>query len=74
LCGLVAGWTAGRWLRRVRRQTDPLSIRQRDIIRGVAAGLTNKEIAQRAGVTETLVKREIAQLRARTGASNRAAL
>src|SRR5207237_9729044 len=74
VCGLFAGWRAGRWLRRRNRPADPLTRRQRDIVRAIAAGLTNKEIARRAGVSEGTVKKHIERLRARTGAANKAAL
>jgi len=55
LCGVLVGWCAGRWLRASVRRADPLTLRQRAIVSGVAAGLTNKEIARLAGVSEGTV-------------------
>jgi DNA-binding CsgD family transcriptional regulator len=74
LCGVLTGWRAGRWLRAYLRRVDPLTLRQREIVTGIASGLTNKEIARRAGVSEGTVKKHIERLRARTGAANKAAL
>ena len=62
LCGVFAGWRAGRWLRRRIRPADPLTRRQRDIVIAIAGGLTNKEIARRAGVSEGTVKKHIERL------------
>src|SRR5579859_3228119 len=73
-CALVAGWGLGRWLRGRIGRADPLTPRQREIVTGIATGLTNKEIARRAGVSEGTVKKHIARLRERTGAPNKAAL
>jgi len=72
--GLVTGWRAGRWLRARLMTQDPLTRRQRDIVTGIANGLTNKEIAVLAGVSESTVKKHIVRLRERTGAPNKAAL
>jgi len=74
LGGLATGWVAGRWLRAHVDPEDPLTIRQREIVDGIAAGLTNKEIAVRVGVSEGTVKKHLVRLRARRGAPNKAAL
>jgi len=49
------GWRATRWLRAQLRRGEPLTFRQREIVTAIAAGLTNKEIARRAGVSEGTV-------------------
>lgn len=46
----------------------------RELIRLVSLGLANKEIAARAGVSETAIKKRLCVLMNRVGASNRAAL
>jgi DNA-binding NarL/FixJ family response regulator len=61
----------GRWLRAHVDPEDPLTIRQREIVDGIAAGLTNKEIAVRVGVSEDTVKKHLVRLRARSGAPTR---
>jgi DNA-binding NarL/FixJ family response regulator len=48
--------------------------REREIVRDIAAGLTNKEIANHLRLRETTVKWYIARMLRRTGAANRAAL
>jgi len=55
LCGLCAGWRAGRWLRERPARVDPLTVRQRELVDAIAAGLTNKEIARRTGLSEGTV-------------------
>ncbi len=50
----------------------PLSARQLEILRLVAAGLTSGEIAQRLFVTEGTVKWHVKQILAKTGSSTRA--
>lgn len=47
---------------------------ERVLVRLVSIGLSNKEIATRAGVTETAIKKRLCILMRRYGASNRAAL
>ena len=47
---------------------------ERELLRLVSVGLTNKEIAARAGVSETAIKKRLRSLMRPVGASNRAAL
>lgn len=51
-----------------------LTTRQRQILKDIAAGLTNKEIAAHLGLRETTVKWHIARLMRQAGAPNRASL
>lgn len=44
---------------------------ERDLVRVVALGLSNKEIAARRGVSETAIKKRLSVLMRRVGASNR---
>jgi len=54
--GLALGWATARWLRaEPPRGARPLTLKQTELVRGIAAGLTNKEIARRAGVAESTV-------------------
>lgn len=52
--------------------TADLTERQREVLRMVAAGATNKEIAQVLQIAPHTVKNHLAQVFARLGASNRA--
>ncbi len=53
------------------RAPSPLSPRQLEILRLVAKGLTNADIAKRVYVTEGTVKWHVKQILAKTGAANR---
>lgn len=53
---------------------DNLSERERDVLRAVFEGLSNKEIGQRLGVSEGSVKAALQQLFARTGVRTRSQL
>jgi DNA-binding NarL/FixJ family response regulator len=44
------------------RDDTPLTVRQREVLRGVFEGLTNKEIASCVGVSESAVKATVQQL------------
>src|SRR6266404_1468155 len=50
----------------------PLTDREREVIRGIAAGLVNKEIADQLGISEQTVKNHIARIFAKLGARGRA--
>jgi len=52
----------------------PLTRRERQVLRGVFSGHTNKEIAFDLGVSEPLVKAVVQQLFAKTGVRNRSQL
>jgi DNA-binding NarL/FixJ family response regulator len=52
---------------------DDLSPREREAIEFIAAGLTNKEVASRMGVSMSTVKGYMADIFRKTGASNRTA-
>lgn len=51
-----------------------LTARERDVLRGVFAGQSNKEIAHALGISEPLVKAFVQQLFNKTGVRNRAQL
>jgi DNA-binding NarL/FixJ family response regulator len=53
---------------------ENLSERERDVLRAVFEGLSNKEIGQRLGVSEGSVKAALQQLFARTGVRTRSQL
>ena len=55
-------------------QTAPLTRRERQVLRGVFGGQTNKEIAFDLGVSEPLVKSVMQQLFTKTGVRNRSQL
>src|SRR5205085_8138477 len=50
----------------------PLTARKAEIVRLVAAGLSNKEIAQRAAISERTVEAHLEQVRTQLGFNNRA--
>ena len=52
----------------------PFSERQSQVLRGIAAGFANKEIAARLGVSETSVKYTVQQIFVKTGVRSRAEL
>ena len=52
----------------------PLTDRERDVLRGVCEGYTNKEIAQQIGTSETAVKATLQQLFAKCGVRTRSQL
>ncbi len=58
------------------RRTPPLELseRERAVLRGVFAGLANKEIASHLGISEGYVKAVLQQLFAKTGVRTRAQL
>jgi DNA-binding NarL/FixJ family response regulator len=51
-----------------------LTTRQRQIVKDIAAGLTNKEIAAHLGRRETTIKWHVARMMRQAGAPNRASL
>lgn len=56
------------------RRRSRLSERERDVLRGVFSGLTNKEIAARLGISEAAVKSALQQLFIKTGVRTRSQL
>jgi two-component system nitrate/nitrite response regulator NarL len=55
-------------------QLDPLTTRERQIVRVVAEGLTNKEIARRLRLAEGTVKVHLHRIYGKLGIGNRTAL
>ena len=53
------------------RDDYELTVRQRQVLEGLQAGFTNKDIATRLGVSERTVKAHVQELMRRLGASNR---
>jgi DNA-binding NarL/FixJ family response regulator len=53
---------------------DPLTTRERQIVRVMAEGLTNKEIAQRLRLAEGTVKVHLHRIYQKLGIANRTAL
>jgi DNA-binding NarL/FixJ family response regulator len=51
-----------------------LTTRRTQIVKDIAAGLTNKEIAAHLGLRETTIKWHIARMMRQASASNRASL
>ncbi len=51
--------------------TEPLSERERDVLRGVAAGLSNREIGQKLFLTEGTVKNYVTSVLQKIGARDR---
>jgi DNA-binding NarL/FixJ family response regulator len=70
----------GRWLRETKnvarfprpRRTDRLTTRQREIIRLIAAGATDKEISTALGIRKGTAQKHVANLLRRLGVPNRA--
>lgn len=54
------------------READGLTPREREVIRLVGDGLSNKQIAQRLGIAERTAKFHVRQIMAKLGADNRA--
>jgi DNA-binding NarL/FixJ family response regulator len=83
LLGVAAGELAygrellGLWLRmrqrRAAREHIALTARDRELIEFIAKGATDKEIAAASGLPKSTVQKQIARLRRRIGARNRAA-
>jgi DNA-binding CsgD family transcriptional regulator len=57
----------------LRHAPPPLSIRQMEVLRMVQAGLTNRQIARRTGVTEGTVHNHLTHIYARLGVQSRTA-
>jgi two-component system nitrate/nitrite response regulator NarL len=55
-------------------QIEPLTTRERQIVRVMAEGLTNKEIAQRLRLAEGTVKVHLHRIYRKLGIANRTAL
>jgi len=55
-----------------RAPAEPLTPREADVLRGVAAGLTNKAIAQRLKLSEHTVKFHLSSAMSKLGAASRA--
>ncbi|MFI9329705.1 response regulator [Kitasatospora sp. NPDC052868] len=72
---LAAGGAGGSADRRTaaRDQVAALTVRERDVLALVAAGLSNGQIARRIGVVEGTVKAHVSSVLARLGVANRAA-
>ncbi len=68
---LVAG-ASGK--QNAQRASEPLSARERTVLRGVFEGLTNKEIAGGLGISESSVKAVLQQLFDKTGVRTRSQL
>jgi DNA-binding NarL/FixJ family response regulator len=50
---------------------EPLTTREREVLRLLASGLTNKEIAQRLGVTDHTIKFHVNGILGKLGAATR---
>ncbi|MEV7778944.1 response regulator transcription factor [Kitasatospora sp. NPDC088351] len=72
---LAAGGAGGPADRRTaaRDQVAGLTVRERDVLTLIAAGLSNGQIARRIGVVEGTVKAHVSSILARLGVANRAA-
>jgi len=55
-------------------QIDPLTARERQIVRPMAEGLSNKEMAQRLGLAEGTVKVHLHKIYRKLGIATRTAL
>jgi DNA-binding NarL/FixJ family response regulator len=70
---LIPGEIAAQLARAVRQpRRDRLTEREREIVGLLAAGLSNRAIGERLGITERTVKFHVGEILARLGASNRA--
>lgn len=56
---------------RPRQGGQLLSVKEEDVMRGICAGLTNKEIAQELGMTEITVKMHVRSICSKLSVSNR---
>ena len=50
---------------------ESLSLRERDILRGIAGGASNKEIARNLAIAETTVKTHVQHILQKLGVSSR---
>ena len=57
-----------------RDQAEPLTQRERDLLRLLGAGATNREIAERLGLTDGTVKNYVSTLLGKTGLRDRTQL
>ena len=55
-------------------ETAPISYRHHQVLRGLAAGLTTRQIALRLGIGESTVSKYVSRLKKHLGADTRAAL
>ena len=70
---LIPGEIAAQLARAVRQpRRDRLTEREREILGLLGAGLSNRAIGERLGITERTVKFHVGEILARLGASNRA--
>jgi DNA-binding NarL/FixJ family response regulator len=72
--GVVKTLIAGAHAARAVATQEDLSERERNVLRGVFEGLSNKEISQRLGVSEGSVKAALQQLFTRSGVRTRSQL
>lgn len=54
-----------------RRLVEPLSVREREVLRSLGEGLSNKEIASKLGLTEGTVKNHMTQILGKLGVLDR---
>jgi DNA-binding CsgD family transcriptional regulator len=55
-------------------QPAPLSAREQQVLRGIAAGLTHRQVARSLGISENTVDTYVRRVRAKLGVGNKAAL
>jgi len=63
-----------KWSKVRHHHIEPLTTRERQIVRVMAEGLTNKEIAQRLGLADGTVKVHLHRIYRKLGIGNRTAL